>query len=67
MLSTGEYVTEAGSTLTVARPGSSLVWFDWVEEEACFDCKAEPYDDDGYLVWHCNECGGGKAKLKPST
>jgi len=43
--------------------GISTVEFDWVEEDACVECQVESYDIDGYLVWHCDYCGGGKAKL----
>jgi hypothetical protein len=66
MLPPGEYRTEKGSTMTITGPfgGISVVSFDWVEEEpACVDCVPEPYDDDGYLVWTCNVCDGGRAKL----
>jgi len=43
--------------------GISEVLFDWFEEDACIECQAEAYDQDGYLVWHCDYCGGGRAKL----
>ena len=67
MLSKGQYITAAGSTMRVfgQHGGKSKVIFDWVEEDACIDCVLEPYDDDGYLVWHCEVCDGGKAKLNP--
>lgn len=57
------YKTERGSEMW-ANGGRSRVSFDWFEEaDACCDCKAEPYAEDGYLVWHCDECGGGRATL----
>ena len=68
MLPQGKYITAAGSTMMVSgvHGGVSKVSFDWVEEQnACCDCVPEPYDDDGYLVWHCEACNGGKAKLNP--
>lgn len=66
MLPIGAYRTKAGSTMTVsgAHGGISTVNFDWLEESnACVDCAPEAYDDDGYLVWHCDVCGGGSAEL----
>ena len=65
-LPNGTYFTTAGSEMQIsgAHGGISRVAFDWLEEGACYDCRPEPYaSDDGYLVWHCAECGGGKAKL----
>lgn len=60
----GKYVTKNGSTMIVMN-GKSQVEFDWFEEDnACCDCVVEPYDVDGYLVWNCNVCGGGEAKLE---
>lgn len=66
MLPIGEYRTIHGSAMTISGPhgGESRVEFDWLEETACCDCRPEPYDDEGYLVWHCDVCGGGKAKLE---
>ena len=68
MLPVGRYVTKSGSTMRISGQygGKSEANFDWLEEDACYDCKPEPYDVDGYLVWHCDECGGGKAKLEPA-
>lgn len=65
ILPIGKYKTENGSTMVVSGKygGISEVDFDWLEEKACIDCQPEPYDDDGYLIWKCNICGGGKAKL----
>lgn len=63
----GFYITKAGSTLKLsANGGRSEVSFDWLEElTACCDCVPNAYpDSDGYLVWHCEVCGGGKAKLE---
>lgn len=64
-LPVGEYKTKAGSKMTVSgeRGGISQVDFDWFEEGACIDCEPEPYDSAGFLIWHCGECGGGRAKL----
>jgi len=66
-LKNGTYRTAAGSEMRVSglRSGVSAVNFDWVEEGACVDCQPNVYDDDGYLVWDCDDCGGGKAKLEP--
>ena len=65
----GKYKTDAGSTMTISGKygGISTVEFDWLEEKACIECQPEPYDDDGYLVWQCDYCGGGEAKLKKIT
>ena len=62
----GRYETENGSVMVISgeHGGESRIVFDWVEEDACCDCEVEAYDVDGYLVWHCEVCGGGKAELK---
>lgn len=63
-LPVGKYRTRSGSEMTVSgeHGGISRVEFDWMEERACPDCTPEPYaDDDGFLVWRCDECGGGCA------
>ena len=66
-----KYVTAAGSTLEITGRfnGVANLWFDRIEEEACFDCRPDPYPDeyDGqkWLVWRCEECGGGRALLSP--
>lgn len=67
MLKPGKYRTESGSTMTISgkHGGISEVDFDWFEEDACIECSVESYDQDGYLVWYCDECGGGSAKLLP--
>lgn len=67
MLPVGIYKTAAGSTMTItgAHGGISVVDFDWFEETgACCDCEPDPYDDDGFLSWHCESCGHGLAKLE---
>jgi hypothetical protein len=66
-LGNGTYRTKAGSTLTISGKHSGIaeVEFDWLEEGACCDCQANAYpDDDGFLTWDCDECGGGKAELR---
>lgn len=59
----GEYRTTAGSVVKIsgARCGIVRVDFDWVEEGGCIDC--EPDLDGDELVWHCDVCGGGSAKV----
>lgn len=64
-LPVGKYRTDAGSTLEVSgkHGGISTVEFEWLEEPgACMDCHASAYDDEGYLVWHCDLHDGGRAK-----
>ena len=65
MLKPGKYKTAAGSTMTISgkHGGKSEVEFEVFDEGGCFDCVPEAYDDDGYLVWRCEQCGGGRAKL----
>ena len=61
-----KYTTPNGSTAEISGEygGKASIDFDWFEEpDACGDCQVESYPEDGYLVWHCNRCGGGKAKL----
>jgi hypothetical protein len=64
-LADGHYKTAAGSEMRISRDGgASSVAFDWLEEDnACCDCVPEPYESEGRLVWHCDECGGGSAVL----
>ncbi len=50
-------------TISGKYGGINKVNFDWVEEGACYDCVPEAYDAHGCLIWHCEVCGGGKAKL----
>lgn len=67
MLKNGKYKTLAGSTMTITgrHGGISTVNFDWLEEPgACCDCEPDPYDDNGFLTWHCEYCGNGRSKLK---
>ena len=66
MLAKGKYKTKNGSIMTISGQygGISRVDFNWFDEDnACCDCQPEAYDDEGYLVWYCGICGGGKAKL----
>ena len=65
MLPVGRYKTAAGSTMTISgkHGGLNAVVFDWFEENACFECAVKPHDVDGDLVWVCEHCGGGRAKL----
>ncbi|MCR4297553.1 MAG: hypothetical protein NUV75_02185 [Gallionella sp.] len=65
-LPNGHYRTAAGSEMWISgtHAGKSVVEFDWIEEDnACLDCVPEAYDSDGWLVWHCDYCGGGRAEL----
>lgn len=65
-LSNGHYRTAAGSEMWISgeHRDKSKVEFDWLEEGGCIECNVEPYDQDGMLVWHCDECGGGSAALR---
>ena len=67
-LQNGHYRTAAGSEMWISGDygGISRVNFDWLEEGACCDCEAQPYEFDGMLSWHCEECGGGSAQLYPA-
>lgn len=67
-LPNGHYRTAAGSQMWISgdHGGRSVVEFDWVEEGACCDCQAQPYEVDGMLTWHCDECDGGCAQLYPA-
>lgn len=70
MLPSGKYKTNAGSVMIISGKygGISEVEFDWLEEEdACIECQPDAYDDDGYLTWYCDYCGGGKAVLHAIT
>jgi len=70
-LPNGKYQTINGSTVKVFGEygGKVKVNFDWLEEKnACCDCRVEAYPEqfdekDWRLVWNCDECGGGNAKL----
>lgn len=61
----GYYRTAAGSTMEIGgeHGGISRVEFDWLEEGGCPECQVNPYEDDGYLTWSCDCCGGGRAIL----
>ena len=61
----GHYKTANGSEMWISKNGGvSRVSFDWCDEPgACCDCSPEPYHDEGYLVWHCDEHESGRAKL----
>jgi hypothetical protein len=65
-LPNGLYKTAAGSTLRVfgKHGGCFHVDFDWLEEGGCIDCSVSPCPDDGYMIWSCDYCGGGHAKLE---
>lgn len=71
MLTNGAYITQAGSIVRISGKHSGIaeVDFDWLEEDACIDCKPNPYpEDDGdslILTWSCNYCSGGHATLIP--
>lgn len=64
----GHYRTAAGSEMWVSgkHGGISKVEFDWLEEGGCIDCEPNAYDDEGILIWTCDECGGGSAELFPA-
>jgi len=68
-LPNGLYRTAHGSTLKISgkHGGIAEVEFDWFEEpDACIECEVDEYpDDDENMVWHCDYCGGGSAKLMP--
>ena len=68
-LPNGIYRTAAGSTVTISGKysGISAVEFDWLEEGGCSDCVPNAYEYEGDLIWHCDECGGGRAQLIPAT
>ena len=72
MVENGLYRTTAGSTVELSgtHGGISRVLFDWLEESnACIECRVDPYpqseDFQGHfcLVWECDHCGGGYARL----
>jgi len=70
-LQNGEYKTSNGSIVNISGKHSGIVkvTFDWFEENACIDCVPELYPknfgkNDWRLVWHCDVCGGGNAKLE---
>ncbi len=69
----GTYYTKAGSKLVISgkHSGIATLNFDWFEEEnACSVCQPEPYpeeldDNAWYIVWHCDCCDGGDARVYP--
>jgi hypothetical protein len=70
-LQNGKYITDNGSTLEISGKygGISKVSFDWLEEGGCVDCQCEAYpekfdENDWRLVWNCDYCEGGSAKLQ---
>jgi len=69
-LSNGVYETANGSWVEIfgRYGGGSRVSFDWLEEGGCIDCDPQAYPEeygrnDARLVWLCEHCGGGSAKL----
>lgn len=68
-LEVGHYRTAAGSFVRVLtrNAGSWAADFDKFEEpDACFDCRCVDVDwQERALVWECDVCGGGMAKLEP--
>ena len=64
-LSDGNYETEHGSTVKLSKNGGvTLCEFDWFEEpNACDECVVNPYPEEEFLVWRCDKCEGGSAKL----
>lgn len=65
-LPNGHYRTAAGSEMWISgeHGGKSKVEFDWLEEGGCIECNVDPNEQDGMLVWHCDECGGSCAELR---
>ena len=63
----GHYQTVNGSRVTVSGRHSGIyeIEFDWVEENACIECRPSVYD--GSLVWDCDHCNGGRAMLHQRT
>ena len=66
MLPICDYKTAAGSTMKISGKHGGIyeVDFDWFEEGGCYNCEPSAREDDGFLVWYCEECGGGRAELK---
>jgi len=61
----GTYKTKAGSIVTVSgmHNGSFDVEFDWLEEGGCIECIHHVDHLEEALVWDCEYCEGGSAKL----
>ena len=55
-LQPGGYVTDAGSEVRIGgkHGGKVEIDFDWFEEDACLE--AEPWVQDGELMWCCSCC-----------
>ena len=73
-LAKGKYQTASGSTVEISgkHSGISRVSFDWVEENACFDCEVHSYPEEietgvFALIWTCEICGGGYAELSKTN
>lgn len=63
-LPNGDYITKHGSEARIRDGQKTRMSFDWFEEQyACCDCTIDDIED-GYLVWSCDECEGGQAKLE---
>lgn len=67
----GKYKTKNDSIIEISGKYSGIarVDFDWLEEGGCIDCIPEPYPEefdegDFRLIWYCEHCGGGNAKLE---
>ena len=61
----GKYRTEHGSEVVLSKNGGRTICdFDWLEEpDACDECVVNPYPEEEFLVWQCDCCSGGVAKL----
>lgn len=61
----GKYKTKNGSTLEIKKGGGAgIAVFDWLEEDnACCECQVSCFEQDGFLTWSCDECGGGQSEL----
>lgn len=70
MIKSGHYRTTAGSTIEIYGKYQSA-WrgqFDRFEEFACDYCVVVDVDrQEGDLIWECDVCGGGRAKLFPDN
>lgn len=73
-LPNGKYETANGSILKISgkHNGIARVDFDWLEEGGCIDCECEPYPEefdkgDWRIIWNCEHCDGGNAKLQPAS
>ena len=71
-LPNGIYKTANGSTVKISGKHSGIVEieFDRYSEDACDYCQVQKYpelfaENDWRLVWYCEKCRGGNAKLIP--